>query len=506
MHRRSGLVIVLFVLAACGSPPVAVQPSPSPHPSPRPSPRPTITPTVAAVVSIDGAYYNAPTLTAIAQMSDGPGDAPIAVVTDTTIPTDRPEVRTALALATQIARATATPVAPPTAAPPTIAASPTPDEQAQVDAYIQRIQPYIDDYNRARTRVADLAGKSSQDSSAFLSPAWKQAMTLALDDMNDALNELVTIKPVPVPLESAHDLMTKIASEADIFRRQTKEAIDDIDADKMTSAAGHVLKIDGWIHTWTNNVKRVQRDAAAGTSSVATVPTDTPEPSASILPTTGSTPTDSVAPVDPAIEATSSAIETTTAPPDAGQQSSSAYTLSGQDDQLSPSFTLNPGLYLADGHYSGDGNFSIWLKNANGEDVALLANVVGSADTVKAFYVKTSQPFVMSIESSGTWNIKLRQPSMDEISGGQVAPTSLSGHGDQTIFIKLPAGLNRCEYTYVGPSNFSIWVKDLQGEDIGLAANVVGDSTGSRAVKVPEAGWYYLDLQSEGDWTLKISQ
>ena len=178
----------------------------------------------------------------------------------------------------------------------------------------------------------------------------------------------------------------------------------------------------------------------------------------------------------------------------------------GQGDLLTQRFTLSPGLYLVESQYVGSSNFIVQLLDADGKYVDLLANVVGDAKPIAAIYVKTAQQYVMEITSSGTWEVKFRQPSTAEVNAGPTAPTTISGQGDKVLFVNLPSGLNRFEYAHTGSRNFIVQVEDLQGRYVGLAANEIGNATGSKAVSAPRTGAYVLDISADGTWTIAISR
>ena len=72
--------------------------------------------------------------------------------------------------------------------------------------------------------------------------------------------------------------------------------------------------------------------------------------------------------------------------------------------------------------------------------------------------------------------------------------------------ITRSSGLNRFEYTYTGSSNFIVQVENLQGQYVGLAANEIGNATGSKAVSVPRTGAHVLDISADGAWTIAIGR
>lgn len=88
---------------------------------------------------------------------------------------------------------------------------------------------------------------------------------------------------------------------------------------------------------------------------------------------------------------------------------------------------------------------------------------------------------------------------------GTAAPLALSGKGQQaTAQFNLPAGLVVFEMQHDGKANFIVRLLDEQGRPVGLTlVNEIGAFNGSKAVQVPKAGAYLLDIAADGNWTIK---
>lgn len=86
-------------------------------------------------------------------------------------------------------------------------------------------------------------------------------------------------------------------------------------------------------------------------------------------------------------------------------------------------------------------------------------------------------------------------------------PITLSGSGQQaTSKFHLQKGLSTFKLTYTGGSNFSVWLLDSSGNNIELLANDIGTFDGSKAVQIDTDGDYLLNVESEGQWTVGITQ
>ncbi len=88
-------------------------------------------------------------------------------------------------------------------------------------------------------------------------------------------------------------------------------------------------------------------------------------------------------------------------------------------------------------------------------------------------------------------------------------PVSTSGRGSDTLTItyKRPA-LITYVYTYKDegsvPGHFSLSLPDPQGKQLDLIVNVVGSTQGSKAVRIPRAGEYTINVKADkGSWTLE---
>lgn len=86
-------------------------------------------------------------------------------------------------------------------------------------------------------------------------------------------------------------------------------------------------------------------------------------------------------------------------------------------------------------------------------------------------------------------------------------PISLVGTGKNTTQpFSLEQGLSLFSMKHTGPSNFTVWLMDSNGRKIDLLVSVIGEFQGSKAEGLPAAGNYTLDIATEGDWSVDITQ
>lgn len=87
------------------------------------------------------------------------------------------------------------------------------------------------------------------------------------------------------------------------------------------------------------------------------------------------------------------------------------------------------------------------------------------------------------------------------------APITLSGSSQQaTQPFNLQQGLSIFTLHNSGQQNFIVYLLDNQGNQIALLSNAIGDFSGSKAVQIPSAGSYLLNVQSDGSWSITITQ
>lgn len=177
--------------------------------------------------------------------------------------------------------------------------------------------------------------------------------------------------------------------------------------------------------------------------------------------------------------------------------------LSGSGQAASDKFQLAAGLAVFRYSYSGQGNFIVRLLDSSGSDAGLVANQIGTGDGSQAIKIRNAGPHLLDVTGSGSWEFKIEQPRPTS------APDTRQFSGKSraaTDFFHLPGGLTTFKFTYAGQGNFIVRLLDMNGVDIGLVANVIGTNDGSKAIKVPTPGIYFLSIEAgEGDWTFAIT-
>jgi hypothetical protein len=187
---------------------------------------------------------------------------------DSVTPTDRPEVRTALALATQIARPTQTPEPTPTtiAAPPTIPPTPEPtgtsvptttpqppteipstpttdvvaQNQADVRAYFDKVGPIVARLGPALGEVGRLAGEVGDKPALLFDQDWKIELASQMAIVQSSNTAVLAVQPVPGPAQEFHGLLTKATQTCSDSMDTLAKGLDTLNATTIERASAQM--------------------------------------------------------------------------------------------------------------------------------------------------------------------------------------------------------------------------------------------------------------------------
>ena len=82
-------------------------------------------------------------------------------------------------------------------------------------------------------------------------------------------------------------------------------------------------------------------------------------------------------------------------------------TLSGTGQKATSKFSLEQGLSIFRMTHGGDGYFGVWLLDAEGDKIDLLANEIGEFDGSKAVGISESGIYLLDISADGSWEISI---------------------------------------------------------------------------------------------------
>ena len=208
---------------------------------------------------------------------------------------------------------------------------------------------------------------------------------------------------------------------------------------------------------------------------------------------------------------------------------------SGEDEQkkaqllATDAFELEPGLAIVEMGHQGGGDFGVNLLSARREETIpmpiefsgdqnggndaeaafVLAEETGSVNVSRALNIPSGGEHVFEVKADGPWTIEVEQPRPSS------APrtTSFSGDGDTaTPFFRLASGPKQVTTTNPLGENLEISLLDRDGNTVEPALVNETDQTGedpstdvSTTVDVEEDGIYLFNVQTDGLWTIDIS-
>lgn len=85
--------------------------------------------------------------------------------------------------------------------------------------------------------------------------------------------------------------------------------------------------------------------------------------------------------------------------------SGSSIFLSGTGDAVTPFAATESGLWIFSMQYSGESNFIVWLKDANGKRLVVLANEIGTYSGVKPQTIDAGK-YYLDVTASGPWTVR----------------------------------------------------------------------------------------------------
>jgi hypothetical protein len=151
--------------------------------------------------------------------------------------------------------------------------------------------------------------------------------------------------------------------------------------------------------------------------------------------------------------------------------------------------------------HTGTRNFSVTLLDGTGNEVALLANVIGNYDGSTAYGVTQAGPFVANIDADGAWTLSLEQPTA---LAAKVLPVSWKGTGPAVAGYSQGAdGLATFQMSHKGSRNFAVTLLDASGQEVDLLANTIGAFDGSKATRLSSA-IYVVQVEADGAWTVDV--
>lgn len=177
--------------------------------------------------------------------------------------------------------------------------------------------------------------------------------------------------------------------------------------------------------------------------------------------------------------------------------------ISGSGDSATNFVDLEKGLSLFQMSHNGSANFIVQLINKEtGGTIELLVNEIGKYEGTTYANIESKGQYLLEVQADGTWSGTIQQPRQEAKQG---VPYEETGNGDTVFPIKLNDGLLVLEMTHDGLANFVVSIINSDGSFSDLVANEIGSYDGSKSVSVYGGGTYYVAIQADGAWTIKMN-
>jgi hypothetical protein len=151
--------------------------------------------------------------------------------------------------------------------------------------------------------------------------------------------------------------------------------------------------------------------------------------------------------------------------------------------------------------HSGSSNFSVELLDSSGSTKDVVVNVIGSYHGSKGEALSAGS-YSLKITADGAWSVTITQPRGQS---GSSLPQSYKGTGQQLVGPFAAGGSVRLAATNTGSANFSVEVLAADGSTKDVAFNEIGNFNGSTVSNGLSGGPYYLNVDSDGSWTISAS-
>ncbi|WP_226581058.1 hypothetical protein [Halobacillus litoralis] len=173
--------------------------------------------------------------------------------------------------------------------------------------------------------------------------------------------------------------------------------------------------------------------------------------------------------------------------------------LSGSGDTATDGIELQAGWAIFDGtHSNGSSNFAVELQDESGQNLELLVNTIGTYNGKTFAMIPSTGTYYLNVTADGSWNFDIHQTPPVERPD---APTTLTGSGDDVVFVNADSGNYKLSFTHAGESNFAVL---LNGQN--LLVNEIGQYKGSTRQPFQDNGMYAFVVTADGDWSIKMEK
>lgn len=185
--------------------------------------------------------------------------------------------------------------------------------------------------------------------------------------------------------------------------------------------------------------------------------------------------------------------------------SSAALVVAGAGEGHSEPVALEAGLAVFQLEHRAATPIAIFLLNARGEHLALLAN--GTTLTSRQVAgIPEAGRYTLHVMAQDAWKVRVEQPSAGSLAQAALEPHLLDGTGSAASApLRLQAGRLDVAWIHDGaiPLSLALWSADGR-QRLDVLSNATA-STGTATVDVQTTGAYVLDVLADGPWSVAFS-
>jgi hypothetical protein len=177
-------------------------------------------------------------------------------------------------------------------------------------------------------------------------------------------------------------------------------------------------------------------------------------------------------------------------------------TLTGQGTQTSKALALNDGLAIFHATYEGSSDFSMVLRDENGDIVDGIADGRGPFDGSTAIGLSDPCHCVVDVQGTGAWSVTVDQPATLT---GKPVPVTLTGNGQTaSAAFTTTGGLIRFQQAIQSQTGGRVTLLDSDGQMLDVLGDGGAAFAKSRTVEL-DPGTYLLQVDTDGAWAVDVS-
>ena len=190
-------------------------------------------------------------------------------------------------------------------------------------------------------------------------------------------------------------------------------------------------------------------------------------------------------------------------PSGSGGGSPASITLSGTGQSATRTFTVTTGLAVFTAKCQCTANFSVEIDKGSGATVDIPINVIGAYTGSVAEGLKAGS-YLLNITADGAWSVVVTQPRNIR---GLSLPHTYSGSGQMVVGpVNGGSALRLAAHNQSSQGgNFAVTLLDSNGNMQDIPFNEIGSFNGSTISNNLSGGPYYLEIDSDGSWTIQVS-